>query len=168
MEGREEDNACATLIGHGQTMYSACFILSRFINVNIFRPERDQSFRPFFLSYPASTRWEKRGAWLIDRSDRGSFFRRDNPLLSATPPSPILRPSPLPPREYPNLSPARYLANKLSFRNERKRKKERKKEREREREREIKCVERDAEIIPCRIIAELQNRVGTFPDLPAK
>lgn len=31
---------CAdTLIGHEQTMYSACFILSRFINVNIFRPE---------------------------------------------------------------------------------------------------------------------------------
>jgi len=46
--------------------------------------------------------------------------------------------------------------------------KEKERKREKKREREMKCVERDAEIIPCRIIAELQNRVGTFPDLPAK
>jgi hypothetical protein len=46
--------------------------------------------------------------------------------------------------------------------------KEKEREREREREMCVKFVERDAEIIPCRIIAELQNRVGTFPDLPAK
>lgn len=43
VEGRAERGVrarCAdTLIGHQQTMYSACFIFSRFINVNIFRPE---------------------------------------------------------------------------------------------------------------------------------
>lgn len=52
VKGRREHAWRAdTLTGCEQTMYSACFILSRFINVNIFRP--DHSFYPFFLSSPA-------------------------------------------------------------------------------------------------------------------
>lgn len=48
---RERAWRADTLTGCEQTMYSACFILSRFINVNIFHP--DHSFHPFFLSSPA-------------------------------------------------------------------------------------------------------------------
>lgn len=58
---KDEKDTCAALIGHGQTMYSACFILSRFINVNIFRLPRSHS--PFIPSpYP--------GPFSRDESDK--------------------------------------------------------------------------------------------------
>lgn len=67
IKGREKDT-CAALIGHGQTMYSACFILSRFINVNIFHLPR--SHYPFIPSpYPGPFSCNK-SPRLIDRSNR--------------------------------------------------------------------------------------------------
>lgn len=119
IKGWEED-ACAALIG--QTMYSACFILSRFINVNIFHPPlplpENSLFSPLLLisapAFPRGGRKRRKINWSFQ--SKCLFFRRKYPLLSA----PITRSFThrVPPPWLSQLRLVRYLASCeiLSFR----------------------------------------------------
>jgi len=88
----EEKDACAALIEHGQTMYSACFILSRFINVNI-SSAPTTLLSPLLLNPVLLPPWWERCKINCSKRDIPSFVVTIHYFLPLNPSSRTLSPS---------------------------------------------------------------------------